>query len=61
MKQRLLRLYVSIQTRADAAEDRDRGSNSVETAIIVGLVATAAIGLTTLMTGAIDKFGGMIP
>lgn len=42
-------------------EGSDRGSGSVDTAIVVGLVAAAALVLAGLMTDAIRSFGDEIP
>lgn len=64
----MTRIWVRFSVAAHAIENElterralDCGSGSVDTAIVVGLVAAAALALAGLMTGAIRHFGSEIP
>lgn len=59
---KILSLYVRARIALEPSSIvRDRGSNSVETAIIVGLVAAAGAVLAGVMVTAIRSYQAEIP
>lgn len=63
MNDQMIKVMVALQSLWQHWNDpveRDRGS-ATETAIIVGVVAVAALGLTVVIAAAIERYSGQIP